>query len=133
MIAQNWCIHERFSTAQALREAVMSTLYILNSHVRLDEETWYNLKLILNELCFNALEHGARPVYIDGALCRNSGCLHILISDSGAGFDPCSQPEPTDTFQERGRGLWIVRQLTDAMAHNTAANKTLVRIALPTL
>ena len=40
-------------------------------------------------------------------------CLHIEVTDDGAGFDPTvTRPEPR-SLRSGGWGLWMVDQLTD--------------------
>lgn len=95
------------------------------------EETWYDIKVILHELCCNALEHGKYPVEVFSALCDNDNMLHILVCDSGEGFLPSKRPAPhVDVDNERGRGLAIVDSLADDLMFNATANKVLVRIQI---
>lgn len=124
-----WSFRDTFSTTEQMRAVLSVMLKDVREHVELDEEPWYDLKIILHELCCNALEHGKQPVEVFTALSESDRRLHILVSDQGAGFQP-GKKSLSDTDAESGRGLHIVSCLADDLMFNSAANKVLVRMQL---
>ena len=85
----------------------------LDSYV-LGKETFYNLKLILNELVINGIKHGNRSDVTKKILFEvffDKEKIRITVMDEGSGskydyknMDPCS-------FATSGRGLFIVDQI----------------------
>jgi anti-sigma regulatory factor (Ser/Thr protein kinase) len=118
---------DTFSTPEEMRLVLRNVLSTARSQLPIEEETWYDLKIILHELCGNALEHGKCPVEVFAAVCRGDLCLHVLVYDSGEGFYP-QDCMLSNVEEERGRGLHIVNSLADDLIFNSAANKVLVKL-----
>jgi anti-sigma regulatory factor (Ser/Thr protein kinase) len=85
--------------------------------------------LALDEVVANAQEHGRPPITVNAWA---DGRLVIEVGDSGAGFDYGSvcRTHPPAPFGSRGRGLWIVRQLTDLVSIRSSSAGTTVRFEL---
>ena len=102
----------------------------------LSDERRYNIALIMNELLANSFEHArptpANPVFVQAEL--SGDVLRIGVTDGGAGFDYLEQneeaPDDAALFQERGRGLRLVRALCSDICYNDAGNSVVVSIAL---
>lgn len=125
----SWSFRDTFSDPEQMRHVLRRVLDDAKEQLPVEEETWYDIKVILHELCCNALEHGKYPVEVFSALCEDDHMLHIMVSDAGEGFLPGSRPG-ADVNAERGRGLTIVDSLADDLVFNEAANKVLVRIQI---
>ena len=88
-----------------------------------------DVALALAELLANAIEHGTCPIGVeawwDGRLC-------VEVSDSGAGLDRDAvwRSHPPPPQGDRGRGLWIVRQLMDVVLVESDASGTRVHVEL---
>lgn len=122
-----WSFSGVFSTSEQMYVMIEQLLLEALEQLRINEETWYDLKLILQELCLNALEHGDKPVNLQASVCNCDNCLHILISDSGQGFNPMDC-KLSRLDEERGRGLSIVEALAKKVVFNSCANKVLVSL-----
>lgn len=85
--------------------------------------------LALDELIANAQEHGRPPITVRA---WGDGRLVVVVSDRGAGFRAADvwRTHPPEPFGRRGRGLWIVRQLTDCVCLDTGPEGTTVRVEL---
>lgn len=85
--------------------------------------------LALDEIIANAQEHGRPPIAVDAFA---DGRLVVVVRDRGHGFSPRAvwSTHPPERLGQRGRGLWIARQLTDCMAIDAGADGTVVRIEL---
>jgi len=84
----------------------------------------YNLNLVLTEALSNVIKYAGGDsqvlrvcIHIDG------DNLSIRVHDQGAGFDfdqlPCAEPE---ALAERGRGIFIIRQLMDSVDYHKTKN-----------
>jgi serine/threonine-protein kinase RsbW len=85
----------------------------------LDENLYSNILISLTEAVNNAIVHGNRfddKKKIVVSYRKQSGQIHLFISDEGSGFDPVNIPDPTDDTcleKEGGRGVFLMKQLTD--------------------
>jgi|GEM_PF-4803777 len=123
----DWSFQGTFSTSDGMRAVLQRMLSTIRAELPVEEDTWYDLKVIMYELCGNALEHGKLPADVYASVCRKDCCLHVLVSDSGEGFSP-GECFLSGIEEERGRGLYIVNSLADDIVFNSAANKVLVRL-----
>lgn len=79
------------------------------------------LNVVLTEAMANAIRHAhdddpRKTVHISISLIRDD--LRIRVFDQGSGFDFESACDyDPDTLDERGRGIYIIRTLMDAVAY----------------
>lgn len=123
----DWSFQDTFTSLDGMRVVLQRMLSTIQSELPVEEETFYDLKVIMYELCGNALEHGKLPAEVYASVCRKDSCLHVLVSDSGKGFCP-GECFLSGIESEHGRGLHIVHTLADDIVFNSAANKVLVRL-----
>ena len=77
------------------------------------------LALALTEALANAVKHGSKNDPSREVRCQafaESSTLTVVVSDSGAGFDPGSVANPLEyagLTADHGRGLYMIRQLVD--------------------
>jgi serine/threonine-protein kinase RsbW len=92
----------------------------------------YYLTWCVHEACSNAIEHAhhfqsARPLRLEARILPDA--LEFRIYDSGTGFDPESVPSPDATgAQERGRGLFGMRQYLDRLEYRRGINLNCMRL-----
>lgn len=88
-----------------------------------------DLVLALDEVIANAQEHGRPPIRVTAWA---DGRLVVEVSDVGGGFDQARvwSTHPPPPLGRRGRGLWIIRQLTDLVSIHSDDAGTTVRIEL---
>jgi len=103
------CWQCSISGQQQMRTAVETLLESANRACMLDEERYFYLRLVLNELIINALEHGS-PDWAGVSLRVDGRTLTIEVRDRGPGFDPAAVP-PGDTVRDSGRGLMLVKNV----------------------
>lgn len=88
-----------------------------------------DLLLVATEIVVNGLRHGTGERRL--RLWRAAGTVVCEVSDDGAG-----PPDPLVGYAAPahgslgGRGLWLVRQLCDAMAISASSGRTHVRVAM---
>lgn len=84
-----------------------------------DDELAYRVVLLATEAVTNAIEHGndldaSKKVFL--RLDVSPDRVELVVEDEGAGFDPSTTDDPTDTanlFREGGRGLLIMEEMAD--------------------
>ena len=88
------------------------------------------LVLAAEELCANAIEAAVGGVVHLEARCDGSA-VHLAVTNAGHAPDDLSRVEPIadggDTMRDRGRGLMIVRAVTDSLAIVNVDGHTVAR------
>lgn len=118
----------------AVCETVRGIISYLENSVGINSDQSFDVKIILNELLQNAIEHGNllncnKRVYMDVCI-REKDILSITIRDQGQGFDVhkilnVENNHIDDDIMELpecGRGLLIVRSLCDDILFNHRGN-----------
>lgn len=105
------------STLNGAREEITEVLNILEGI--LNEDDYFNTRLILNELVINGVCHGNKfeeNKYVELCLYFHENFIEIQVKDQGIGIDfsPCSYEANRDNilYKDCGRGLHIVEHLT---------------------
>lgn len=114
--------------------------FFQNSISSLSECNIFELKVILNELIINAVKHGNKCdpfkfVNINAGICPRN-YVYMIVEDQGDGYDyetlmSCSNEglnheECLFDLKESGRGILIVRSLSDNIRFNKKGNKIIV-------
>jgi serine/threonine-protein kinase RsbW len=111
-----------------IRYVINSVLETLQGFEGLSDPV--TLRLCLEELLHNAMEHGNRcdvskKVYI--TVKAEPQRATIRVRDEGEGFDferlMESSHEESDVLSERGRGLLIVKHYADEISYNREGNE----------
>ena len=99
----------------------------------IDESTIADIAISVSELVNNAILHGNKlslDKAVTVAIGRKDRAVEISVRDQGNGFNPDSIADPIDEnnlLKEVGRGIFIVRQLMDAVNITaTSAGTTIV-------
>ncbi|NMB09236.1 MAG: ATP-binding protein [Tissierellia bacterium] len=80
-----------------------------------DDELLFNIRLILNELVINGVEHGNcfdKTKYIDFSICLNENEIIIKVKDQGGGIKYSKSSYNPQCLKNCGRGLFIVKALS---------------------
>jgi serine/threonine-protein kinase RsbW len=116
------------SDVNCIEEAVeLVTRHCLAGH-QATQTIRFRLRVVLSEALSNAIVRGNREdrtkwVEVRAELIPDSISVHV--TDEGPGFDPSSVPEPVQPEQldeARGRGLFLIRKLVDAVQFNEQGN-----------
>jgi serine/threonine-protein kinase RsbW len=105
-------------------KTVREILRSLDNYVSLNFEERNDLKLIFNELLFNAILHGNRSdsgKKVRITLAVGDSCIRATIMDEGDGFNTdvaIEQSNYTDGFKETGRGMKLVLALADEVVYS---------------
>ena len=100
----------------------------------LNEEDGYRVRLVLNELLNNIVEHSTAGS-IEVSVSLGPNMLHLIITDDGQGFeyaDLLNQDVTTGEalMQDSGRGVFIVQTIAERLHYNNAGNSVEVDLSL---
>ncbi len=107
------------------------------------EDVIFEIKVILNELIVNAVQHGnkcndCKNTYVTFKIIDNY--LYVSVMDEGSGFNHTKTALinkdlecVNNLYCDHGRGLVIVRELCDKMKFNKCGNKVSIIKNLDTL
>ena len=90
--------------------------------------TAFRLRVALAEAMANAIQAALRAGSAERvcvAADLHTEVVRLAVSDHGGGFDPSTPPDPTlpDALErERGRGLFLIRNLADHVEFNDQGN-----------
>jgi anti-sigma regulatory factor (Ser/Thr protein kinase) len=119
-------LHPEIRNLGAMRRLVRQ----LAGKIGLDERRSLDASLAATEVVANALEHGGSPVTFR-AWIGDDDALVCQTEDTGGGIgDPFAGYFPPDVMGERGRGLWLVRQLVDLLQVQPGPGGTIVRFTM---
>ncbi len=129
------------SNINCIQGVVSRTISFLRKHVLLNENTIFDIKVMLNELLVNSILHGNneddnKKVFIEVGL---SDCnqIYLIIEDEGKGIYANlkanslidyfnRKKKKINMLNDRGRGLEIVWALCDTIKLNKKGNKLVI-------
>lgn len=88
----------------------------------------FNLRTVLAEALANAITYGNREdptTSVEIRVEARRDAVRVTVTDAGPGFDPARVADPTAPdalVREAGRGLFVIRQLVDAVDFNAKGN-----------
>lgn len=125
------------SDVNCIEEAVeLVTRHCLAGHPT-TQTIRFRLRVVLSEALSNAIVRGnaedrTKWVEVRAELVPDS--IKVYVTDEGPGFDPARVPEPVRPEQldaARGRGLFLIRKLVDAVQFNAQGNSICMILRRP--
>jgi serine/threonine-protein kinase RsbW len=125
------------SDVNCIEEAVeLVTRHCLAGH-HATQTIRFRLRVVLSEAISNAIVRGncedrTKWVEVRAELVPDS--IRVYVTDEGPGFDPAAVPEPIRPEQldeARGRGLFLIRKLVDAVQFNEQGNSICMILRRP--
>ena len=99
----------------------------LAARAGLDRRRTDELTVVVNELAANSVDHAGGTGTVRAWL--EPDALVVEVADAGRLRDPDRAGRtPPRTDQDRGRGLWIARQLADVLEIRSGPHGTVVRV-----
>ncbi len=118
----------RFSPSLATVPLARHLLGDWLEHLGLEEGERGDLMLIASELCSNAVRHATGE---HGALAMrawaDADAVVVEVEDDGPGMELSPRLEDPDVDAEQGRGLYVVRALSDDLSVSRVGERTVVR------
>jgi serine/threonine-protein kinase RsbW len=111
-------------------------LFTLNEFYGIDQERFINFHIAVSEALINAIVHGNKEnpekrVLVD--IYENDDSLEVVVKDEGEGFNVNKLPDPTESenlHKEHGRGVYIMKMLTDGYECYTDDSGTTVKLVI---
>ncbi len=99
-----------------------------------NQEKFHNILVATTEAVINAIQHGNKndlnkKVFLSVEAFDKK--IIVVVQDEGAGFDPSNLEDPRtpeNLLKERGRGIFIIRQLSDSVSINSGGNGTILEM-----
>lgn len=111
------CREEFVAIARAQAEAIARRLNFSNEDID-------DLVLTIGEACDNSIEHGFSEKGVDIHYSISPQQLMVEIIDYGKGFNPEGRGEEVpDLMAERGRGIYIMKTLSDSVSIQSTVGK----------
>jgi serine/threonine-protein kinase RsbW len=106
----------------------------MNSSLKLSDEKFGTLLVVVTEAVNNAMIHGnkgdaSKKVVVTGSV--EDHLLVIKVKDEGGGFNPLGIPNPIDEgnlLRESGRGVFLMRQLAEDVSYNGKGNEVTMKM-----
>lgn len=113
----------------------------ISSSFGFDDRETYQIELVVDEICNNAIEHGSKnPSDVVEASCTfDRGYMKLRVKDAGGeafnveeilsrNIEQASKTDLLHSLDQRGRGLIIVRKLVDRLHIKVGEDGTIVEI-----
>ncbi len=113
------------SNLTTIREVEKNILYDMGNN-KFAEDEIRDMKLVIDEVVINAIEHGNeydsnKKVKISYRFLEDGKILEMEVEDEGNGFDiedmDLDKLEKPDIFGERGRGIYIIKNIVDDLKY----------------
>ncbi len=117
-----------------MNSVVDSLVGVVRGKIAIDEENEYKIRLVSKELLTNILSYSdAKDIILSAAL--EKGMLTITIEDNGTGFSYGEVLERDVAggdylMRENGRGVYLVRMMSDGLWFNEKGNAVTVSLKL---
>ena len=115
---------------------VEAFLMKINTVLKINDERFSTLLVVLTEAVNNAITHGNKrnPTKKVSVTCMRDGdVLVVIVKDEGKGFNPDAVPDPIhedNLLRESGRGVFLMRQLMESVSYNKNGNEVTMRMKL---
>lgn len=111
-------------------------MFTLNESYGINQERFINFHIAVSEALINAIVHGnkenaLKKVLVD--IFENDDSIEVVIKDEGEGFNVNKLPDPTESenlHKEHGRGVYIMKMLTDGYECTTGEEGTTVKLMI---
>lgn len=127
-------IRKKLFGLDELNEAIASVITGVEREQALNEEQEYRIRLVMSELVVNIFKYSdANEVKLQAEYGPEG--LHIMLMDDGCGFESTPYVERNVTqreylMHESGRGVYLVRMMTDSLSYSEAGNAVDVTLKL---
>ncbi len=127
-------IRKKLFGLDELNEAIASVITGVGREQALNEEQEYRIRLVMSELVVNIFKYSdANEVKMQAEYGPEG--LRIMLRDDGCGFESTAYVERNVTqreylMHESGRGVYLVKMMTDSLSYSEAGNAVDVTLKL---
>lgn len=121
------------ASEQAVKDAADRVIGGISAQHALDDEGAFTIRLVLNELLNNIIEHSdATEIEVSAGV--EQGTVRLDITDNSDGFSYAERLQEDVTVGEgleqgSGRGIFIVKAMSDVLRYNDAGNSVQVELS----
>jgi serine/threonine-protein kinase RsbW len=112
-------LQKNISQVEKFVEEICDENYIVNSY-------FGNIMLAIKEAVKNAIVHGNKEdgkKQVSLIFFRKKNGLSFTIEDEGEGFNLQNIPNPLDSENVLGNGIFLIRSLADNVSYNSTGNQ----------
>lgn len=132
MPMKNFDIHNKeiLPNSNSTLDLIETLVENVKKQYNIPTDLYYNILIAVSEAVNNAMKHGNKMdpnKSITFELYANPHELEIIVQDQGSGFDPSSIDDCTEEnnlYKESGRGIFIMKSLSDNFEIITSGNGT---------
>lgn len=94
----------------------------------IDDDRAAKLAIAVSEIATNSLLHGDGSARVE--VMTTADWFMVEVTDRGPGFAADREVRLPDSGEDRGRGLWIAKQLCDRVAIDSGASGTCIALSM---
>ncbi|ROL59112.1 ATP-binding protein [Bacteroidetes/Chlorobi group bacterium MS-B_bin-24] len=126
--------YTEFTSDKKILAEIEAILNRINNHITLKKGKFHDILVATTEAVINAIQHGNKfdpnkKVTLNITASKNK--IQVIVQDEGSGFDPSTIEDPRtpeNILKERGRGIFLIRQLSDSVTITTSSKGTIVEM-----
>lgn len=127
-------VKKEFNSDRKILSELESIFRQIQNIFQFSQETFHNILVATTEAVINAIQHGNefnlnKKVFFSVEAFDKK--VIIVVQDEGKGFDPSKVEDPRtpeNLLKERGRGIFIIRQLANSVSITSGENGTVVEM-----
>lgn len=125
-------IVKSFKSDKKILTEIESILKTIQKQFPFGNEKFHNMLIATTEAIINAIQHGNRldpSKQVTLKITASKNVIQITVQDEGEGFDPSTIQDPRtpeNLLKERGRGIFLIRELSNSTKIITGKNGTTV-------
>ncbi len=135
MISETILIYTtEFNSDKKILSEIESILEKIKLKIPIGNDKFHDIIVATTEAIINAIQHGNQfdpSKKVKLSVSASSGHIQVIVQDEGTGFDPSTIEDPRtpeNILKERGRGIFLIRQLSDSVNITTSNKGTIVEM-----
>jgi serine/threonine-protein kinase RsbW len=127
-------VKKEFNSDRKILSELEGIFQQIQNSFPLSHEKFHNILVATTEAVINAIQHGNKFDLNKKVLLSVEAFdkkIIIVVQDEGKGFDPSSIEDPRtpeNLLKERGRGIFIIRQLANSVSIRSGENGTVIEM-----
>ncbi|MEJ5285737.1 MAG: Serine-protein kinase RsbW [Candidatus Kapaibacterium sp.] len=125
-------ITKNFKTDKKILAEIETILKSIQKQFPFGDDKFHNILIATTEALINAIQHGNKfdpNKQVTLKITGNKELVQVVVQDEGEGFDPSTIPDPRspdNILKERGRGIFLIRELSNSAQIITGKTGTTV-------
>lgn len=123
-----------FNSDKKILSEIESIFDKIKLKIPIGNDKLHNIIVATTEAVINAIQHGNKfdqSKKVKLRVSASSENIQVIVQDKGTGFDPSTIEDPRspeNLLKERGRGIFLIRQLSDSVNITTSTKGTIVEM-----